>query len=542
MAVWADLPPELAISILQELDPTQYAEPDEPWFEKVRDRVDQPLLSYSHVSHQFRTIIDTLLYHRVRIPAWRNEWNDQYSSRTLQQFTRAIVLRPQLAKHVRELYIPGLEFECYEDEEDIYTFANDCSTIYEKDEVDESLSSMSEAACGDLKQILPALASLGLPNGFVLRGGGNGLLLVLLHLLPNLRKLAIAARTELELIAYSSLATFAGGVPAGLNSVTDITLEYDDTKVRYISQIFKSSLQLTGFDSQFGFSPAAVVPFLTLPSVTDVRIVGLLADEDSTVWLQITEEAESLSSVPATLSNDADPPTFLKTPTGYFIPASSSSVKSLTISNSVVSCSLINKILALPISLQRFEHSLGEGNVGCLPFRPMEFLPGLMAQSASLRELVIKMEDRVDQWNDEYFIGSLSGMVALETLNVPVRLLLDMPDKEGKPWDGDENGGSAVSRSPIDNLLPRNLISLSLDLERSKFDSFWKKTGFPKSLLFTRQRLPSLLNFAVKGRKCPVEPSPHEIVHQIPVIQPSMNISLFVSSVITSATHHGNYD
>ncbi|KAF8308432.1 hypothetical protein DL93DRAFT_2086921 [Clavulina sp. PMI_390] len=229
MAVWANLPSELATSVLYELDPTRYKTTYELW--SARNRVDQNLLNCTYVSRQFRAIIEPLLYRKVHLPVAWKAGEDQISFRNVQQFTRTLVLRPELGKHVRELDIPCLDAD-YDENDDISTFVQECNTPYEEDEVDESLSAMSEPARGDLQQILPALARLGINNGLLLRGGGNGLLLVLLHLLPKLQKLELIARSELEFIAYSCFAAFVGGIPAGLSSISELTLGYEDTEVR----------------------------------------------------------------------------------------------------------------------------------------------------------------------------------------------------------------------------------------------------------------------------------------------------------------------
>ncbi|KAF8308433.1 hypothetical protein DL93DRAFT_2086924 [Clavulina sp. PMI_390] len=128
---------------------------------------------------------------------------------------------------------------------------------------------------------------------------------------------------------------------------------------------------------------------------------------------------------------------------------------------------------------------------------------------------------------EEFFMGSLSGLVALETLRVPARLLLSPSDGEGAPNGQDESGGTTVSRNPIDGRLPRTLITLQLGLDWVAFDSFCKRTGLPKSLHGTRQKLPSLINLTIGGRNRLEEPILQDIMRQIPALQPPINATFF---------------
>ncbi|KAF8307539.1 hypothetical protein DL93DRAFT_2101224 [Clavulina sp. PMI_390] len=155
MAVWADLPVELVIHVLQELG--------------------------------------------IRIPA---VWSDNMTRdpfRNLRQFTRAAVLKPELGKHVRELDTSSLDggVEVHND----YGVLEAC-----------------EGARSDLEQIFQALASLGLTNGLVLSGGATRILILVLQFLPKLRELIIAttAGPKLRSFAHSCFGGFTGGIPIGL--------------------------------------------------------------------------------------------------------------------------------------------------------------------------------------------------------------------------------------------------------------------------------------------------------------------------------------
>ncbi|KAF8309991.1 hypothetical protein DL93DRAFT_2099672 [Clavulina sp. PMI_390] len=507
MAVWADLPSELATNVLHELDPVRYKTAQELWVAKVLHRVDQTLLSCTYVSHQFRAIIEPLLYRQLVLSAARDETDGQYTSRNLQQFTRALVLRPELANHVRELDISSLD-GVYGKNRDIAALVTQCNISYDEERVHDAFSAASKAARDDLLDISSALAGLGLSNGILLHGGGNGVLIVLLHLLPRLQKLEITARSQLEFVARSSLAAFTGGIPLGLKLCSKLMINYDDT--------------------MYGYRAAAVVPFLALPSITELRIGALAAVSENSSWLEIAGVPGHRLSSPEDAPDSGYKSTFIKTPTGYALPARSSSVKNLAMMGSVLSCLVLNKILSVPFGLERFEYSLGGATVGYEPFRPAEFLPGLLAQSSSLRELVINTKWMDEHDDDELFIGSLSGMTALASLHVPAGILLGPSDGEGALDNEQSNERTVILRNPIDERLPSSLVSLQLELEISAFESFRRRTGLPKSLRFTRQRLPLLMSLTVGELDHSEESNLREILRQKPALQPPIKTRFFL--------------
>ncbi|KAF8302586.1 hypothetical protein DL93DRAFT_493798 [Clavulina sp. PMI_390] len=512
MAIWANLPPELATHILRELEPSRKT-PDERRAARMHSRVDQDLLSCTYVSHQFRAIIEPLLYCSIDLPVLWDSKQGHDPFQTRRQFTRALALRPELGNYVYDLNITSLD-NGYQSKGDTKDFIAACNTVYDEDQVEELLTVASEVASSDLRSILLALKPLGLNNGLVLQGGTNGLLIILFHLLPKLRTLGITAWSEPEFVAHSYFGAFTGGVPAGLKSVSWVSLSYGDT--------------------ENGFGTAVVAPFIALPSI-EALIIGSFAAEDGgdgSPWLQFGDIPTSTTSASSSPEN-ALPSTFHKTPVGYALVAQSSSIKHITLENSVVASSIINKILSVPSGLEKFMYGAGGATVAYEPFRPAGFLPGLLSQAASLKELVIyhDIDDIIDD-EDEPFIGSLSGLVALETLRVPARLLLSDFMEAELAGDGgeDEESDPAISRNPMDDLLPPNLISLHYDVQSTALKRFCKSTGLPKSLRPTRERVPSLTNFTIgEGSMPPADDILREIMSQTPALQPPMNVNFFGS-------------
>ncbi|KAF8309987.1 hypothetical protein DL93DRAFT_2084930, partial [Clavulina sp. PMI_390] len=122
-------------------------------------------------------------------------------------------------------------------------------------------------------------------------------------------------------------------------------------------------------------------------------------------------------------------PAFLKRPNGYTILPRSSSITSLRLEDSTARCTLLSRILMLPIRLETLEYQIGDVYDDD-PFYPSHFLPGLLSHASSLRELNITVMVYNRDWSDdEPFIGSLSGITALEKLRAPLIVLL--PDAEG---------------------------------------------------------------------------------------------------------------
>ncbi|KAF8302582.1 hypothetical protein DL93DRAFT_493417 [Clavulina sp. PMI_390] len=116
MAVRANLPAELALQVLQELDSGREQTPTKNWSASRRDlkRVNQDLLNCLYVSRQFRALVEPLFYSRIYFPT-SQFWHinrGQFYFRPFSQLTRTLALRPELAKHVRELDTSLMEANC----------------------------------------------------------------------------------------------------------------------------------------------------------------------------------------------------------------------------------------------------------------------------------------------------------------------------------------------------------------------------------------------------------------------------------------------
>ncbi|KAF8302589.1 hypothetical protein DL93DRAFT_2173178 [Clavulina sp. PMI_390] len=478
MGVWADLPTELAIQVLRQLDPNR-AELTDASTADARNRVNQDLLTCTYVSHQFRAIIDPFLYCDVHFPAPRNQEQVDDTFRNVRQFTRALILRPELAKYVRELDITSLDAS--DDEIDIKTFIAECNNNYGSEEVNDFLSRIGEGECNNVQNILQGLAHLGLTNGLIIRGGTNGIFIILLHLLPRLKKLSITAGAGIMCVAYSCFAAFIGGVPCGLRSVSKLSLHYDGAGDGF-----------RGFQSL----PFMALPFIDSLMINDLRTGGSRA---SRLTLGESPEPESSPSPSIFLPNNTLPLTFQKTSTGYAIPARSALMKDLAFSSSVVACPFMNKLLLVPSTLQRFEYT----------------------------ELFIDWKVLCQEDEDEPFIGSLSGLVALEKLRVPARLLLVSFNDEDHDEEDAELHPLAVLQNPMDDILPPNLISLKLDLKNAPIERFCNRTGIPQSLRSTRKRLPALYDFTVGGKVIPEWARITRILQQVPALQPPVRVDVF---------------
>ncbi|KAF8308434.1 hypothetical protein DL93DRAFT_2171100 [Clavulina sp. PMI_390] len=377
-----------------------------------------------------------------------------------------------------------------------------------------------------MAQILEALGEMGLPNGLVARGGPNGLLLALLHMLPKLQRLIIGARAELGLLAKSCMGAFAGGVPAGLLSISELSISYDPTANQ----------------PEGGFETQEVIPFLILPSLRILTVEGFAGEDDD----EIDEEGDlPRLKVHVAVSPKGDsgplPSSLIKTPTGYAMLEKSSSIKELRLIGSVVPCSLIDKILAVPTELETFEYDVGAGTVGYTPFRPEELVPGLLSQAQSLKELSISTGMGVlDMDEDDPFIGSLSDMMVLQTLQITDHILLpsvnggdetnDHDDSDGserEEEDQDQHPPSLSTRNPMDSLLPPNLVSLTIHIGDRPLDEFLALTGLPGSLSWTQQRIPKLASVSVYGDNRPPEERLAQILKGVPQLHPPIRFSCF---------------
>ncbi|KAF8309986.1 hypothetical protein DL93DRAFT_2230554 [Clavulina sp. PMI_390] len=531
MGAWADLPNELATHVMEAVyrQPSRYEE-WAPSYQATKD-----ILSCTYVSHQFHAIAKPFLFRgvRLRIPYKRKKAEKYDFFPSLCRFTRAIVLEPHLGRYVHNLSVDSLGTTYG----DFNSMVSKLNGSFDEQEVQAALSG-EDTARPDLYSILKALLGLGLNNGIVLHGRSDGIFIVLLHLLPKLRLLHIGAESDLACLAYSCFGGFGGRVPAALQSISELSLCPKD-----------------GNDYTGGCTVDQFVPFMTLPSLRTMTVHHAFEDPDRPSWLQInpstldfpTESSSTALHLPCS-------PVFLKTPTGYTLLPDSSSLTSLSLKSSFAPCNTLNQILMLPVRLEKFEYEIGEPNDE--PFCPSDFLPGLLSQASSLRELEISIEGFEQVWEDDDnpFIGSLSGMTALEILRIPLPVLLsgaeefpeelagDVSYNSDDSYDafmnerGDEEGwpirlpssysAPAGISNPLDDLLPPNLIVLNLFAGGLSFAKFIAHTGIPQTLGLTRQRVPSLRILEVSGDFDDHGVMQH-ILKRVPKLEPPMILTLF---------------
>ncbi|KAF8308452.1 hypothetical protein DL93DRAFT_1885939 [Clavulina sp. PMI_390] len=406
----------------------------------------------------------------------------------------------------------GCEYDDFADTLDTWN-----ESLDEKD-IQESLS-QDDPTRPDLTIILSALQGLGLGNGLVPRGRKDGVFIVLLYLLPKLHVLNIEAEPSLRCIAYACFGAFGGKIPSSLQSI--VTLEISG----------KGDPMTDG-----GFATEEVIPFMTLPSLKSFTVYDFSGVE--TPHLQIGALRSNVSS--SFMTHDyriPHPITFLKSSAAHTLLPNSCSLTNLIIRNSVMSCELLNQILTLPMHLETFELEFGDYSGEPELFCPSIFLPGLQNHSSSLRELVIIAESAIfDSGGHEQLIGSLSDMAALETLRVPLPILLTRT-QEDQSSDADNNDdevegwhlriSEASARcNPIDELLPSNLKWVELDIAESSFTNFVRRTGIPHSLTSTRLHMPLLTNLTVKGYYYNTEVLQY-FLERVPYLSPPIKLVLF---------------
>ncbi|KAF8310035.1 hypothetical protein DL93DRAFT_2099707 [Clavulina sp. PMI_390] len=467
MGVWADLSAELAISVFQEVSRSQGLSSHSG--NDIRDvQARRDLLCCVQVSRQFRALVEPFLYRDVQIHDHSGDW--ERASAHLCFFSRTIMEKPVLGRHVRTLSVPLQSG--WLDEAASQLAIVECNKTYDHTEISEFLALSGESKREDLQAIIDAIPSLGLLNGFIVKGGPSGIFIALLHLLPRLKILYIQALAHLHHVARSCSEDFVGGVPAGLKSIIELSVAHKDEEIKG------------------GFSASEIIPFMALPSLKTFSI-SRFSEEPDVNGPDVTGEDDKAWHLAL-----SKPP----------------SITQLALHDSVVSCALINQILSLPTRLEKFEYEVGGVNVGFAPFYPWQFLPGLHSQASSLTELIIVTENRdCDEQANEILIGSLREMEALRRLRRPIRLLIHFPyedddqsdDEEGgnEVEDNSEEGTDAAStpQNPLDSLLPLSLTCLHLDIEGLPFGTFVSRTRLPQSFHFTRQRFTSLASLKTEG-------------------------------------------
>lgn len=232
---------------------------------------------------------------------------------------------------------------------------------------------------------------------------------------------------------------------------------------------------------------------MMFPSLTSFTVFGHLIEGRVPKWLRIgglddsnpsvtennlDEETEPLCSLrDKNISTRAG---VIKTPTGYTLTPKSSSITDLDLDGTNLSSMLLNRILTLPASLERLRCRVSAASVSA------QVLPGLQAQTESLKELVIRLEHEWPLRYDSPPIGSLTKFHRLERLVIPATMILEIKRTVSNV---------TVTRNPLDDLLPPHLAILELELDRGWTDDLvqvLKATGIPKTLTATTQRIPTL--------------------------------------------------
>ncbi|KAF8308455.1 hypothetical protein DL93DRAFT_1679106 [Clavulina sp. PMI_390] len=520
MGVWADLPSELAIQVLQNLVPSQKLPEESAGSHPLPNpSLQRELLTCTYVSHQFRAIVTPFLYRDVHLQAapLREVPGVMTSSPTLHRFACAIILNPHLGKYVRRLSATSLGCVCTD-----YTMIFESwNKSFSDEEVIQSIST-EYVARHDLSTILAAMQDLGLNNGLLFHGGADGIFIVLLHLLPNLESLCVKSGAPLAFIAYSCFSAVERGIPIALQSIVELEVLVKHDEYNEIT-----------------LGTEELVPFMALPSLRTITAYNFWGRD--TPRLQLGTPSPVAPFIP---SPDEVPTSLItETPSVYALSAKCSSITELHFRSSAHWCEVLPQVLKLPSRLERFGYEVAEQPFDDRPFVASRLLGGLASQASSLRELHITAQTTDWFWDDdEPFIGSLSGMVALETLRVPLPVLLvgaqafeddTLPDGndenlyDANAWNHLLNDAARITpRNPIDDLLPPNLVSLELDILTCSFTRFIMRTGIPQSLATTRKIIPSLMNVDIIGDPYNSRAVRH-ILGRTPKLYPAMKFTLF---------------
>ncbi|KAF8310037.1 hypothetical protein DL93DRAFT_2099709 [Clavulina sp. PMI_390] len=282
----------------------------------------------------------------------------------------------------------------------------------------------------DLQTIFAALPKVGLRNGLIVYGGVNGIMIALLHLLPKLKGLEIRTCHSVQYLTHSCFATFVGGIPAGLKSISNLFL---------LEKVMSS-----------GFLTNEIVPFTTLPCIKKLTVFSLHGEND-----QYSAGAAPVSRVGVGRSHNPTP---------------------------------VDDAASLPFTQigcsRRFEYEFGELDEAYEHYTLTSLLPGLLGQASSLKELIID-SGPWDPLVSEPFMGSLAGMTALETLRLSSRFFFRVDEAA----DNDSDVESSIYPRDVMRWitrLPPNLVILELNIEGVDPDTFLEQTGLPKSLRIAR--------------------------------------------------------
>lgn len=221
MGAWKDLPDELAIMVLHWLDRMQ---PKEWW---NSPRVNQDILRCSYVSRQFHDIVEPILYREVKLRVEALE--DEVSFSQLRNLARTIASRPRLGDLVQKLDAYGLVVS--DEPSDAEDVVNLCNTVLTPEDLKGVLENTADNDHQTKKILLDVTTRLGLSNGLALQGDSIGEFILLLHLLPRLQELQMEMGDDMAIVALASLRVFSGSVPAGLQSLSKLSIFYQDTEV-----------------------------------------------------------------------------------------------------------------------------------------------------------------------------------------------------------------------------------------------------------------------------------------------------------------------
>lgn len=248
---------------------------------------------------------------------------------------------------------------------------------------------------------------------------------------------------------------------------------------------------------------------MMLPSLTSFNVSGFVGQERDRQWFRIGEPYDSNTSVindnlgkssetSRSPLNEHTSKSFgiVKTSSGYALLPKSSPVTSLDLEMSAVSGTLLNHLLTLPAALERFQYDVDWEMLVGGAFVPSQFLPGLLAQANSLKELVIDIKHVSDSTEGNLPIGSLAELHVVERLAVPVGLLLLYG-----PADSD-----VAAQNPLDTLLPPSLVTLELSLDRAWWGGLGRLmtiTGIPETLPTTARHIPTLRHIVIHRTRYP---------------------------------------
>lgn len=428
-------------------------------------------LACSTVSLRLRALAEPFLY---RSPVLSRLGGDDAFDRgdefaQLRRFVRTIVSRPTLGAFVKTL-----EVECIEDGFDYpdgKISAGELNAVMTEAERAEALEDVPEGfdARSDIDMLAKAAEIQGLSAGLILRGGCAGQTVLLLHHLTRLKRLVFVTSDAVSPVADAALGRLQGGVPVGLAVIEQLHMTNGG-----ISQPYWED----------GYHIRSCIPFMTLPCLVEFTMGGFTG---------LGMEAEG-SRYKHEIEDDSDRESNMRN--GLPVAPRASAVQSLSFVNSSVEDSLLQRIMGIPLELNKFSYEIAASEVGYSLFIPKSIAQNLLPHAHHLTHLCLTEKEPYESMIEGSGMGSLEAFTALRYLTASAVMLLGRPMSDSRP-----SLQRMASTNPFDALLPSSLISLHCVLNEWSFCEFLAATGLPYTFAKTKEKFTSLEGFIIDWKR-----------------------------------------